>query len=216
VEYFIEDIFNITGVGVVVAGTMIAGQVVVNQELLLGPDENGLFSPVIVKSIHYQMEFAEKVWAGQSACFAIKFHGGKKEPLRKDNIHKGMVLVDKAINPKGTWEFNAEVIILQNPTMIQKNYQAVIHCGVVRQTAEVFAMSQDCLRAGDKGRITFRFMYRPEFIHEKMSVLLLEGRTKALGKISSLNPEYKRPKPGPTRRKGGEKVVKQKRKKSTN
>jgi GTPase len=211
VEFCIDEIFNVKGVGIVVAGTMLSGTVVPNQVLLLGPDETGEFIPVFVKSIHYKMALAEKVFAGQAACFAIKYHSSvKKDPLKKSSIHKGMILVDKEVKPKAVWEFNAEVIILHHATMIQKNYQAVIHCGVIRQTAEVFAMSKDCLMTGDRGRITFRFLYRPEYLHEKMSLLFLEGRTKGLGKVTTLNYDYKRPKPGVTREKGQKKEEKRK------
>ncbi len=203
VEFLIDDIFNVTGVGVVVAGTMLAGEVVPNQVLLLGPDDAGEFAPVIIRSIHFKREFVDKVVAGQSACFAIRYQSVKRDPLKKANIRKGMILADKAVNPKAVWEFNAEVIILHHATMIQENYQAVVHCGVIRQTAEVASMNKEYLKTGDKGSIRFRFLYRPEYLHTGMSLLFLEGRTKGLGKVASINYDYKRPKPGATKDKEG-------------
>jgi GTPase len=198
VEFLIDDIFNVSGVGVVVAGTMLSGEVAVNQALLMGPDDTGEFSPVIIRSIHYKRALVETATAGQAACLAIRYHGAKKEQLKKSNVRKGMVIIDKALNPRASWEFNAEVVILHHPTMIQRNYQAVIHCGVIRQTAEVFEMSKEYFKTGDKGTITFRFLYRPEYLHVGMALLFLEGRTKGLGKVASISFEYKRPKPGVT------------------
>ena len=119
----------------------------------------------------------------------------------KHCVNPRLILVDSSINPKATWEFNAEVIILHHATMIQEKYQAVIHCGVIRQTAEVAGMSKEYLKTGDKGNIRFRFVYRPEYLHPGMSLLFLEGRTKGLGKVASINYDYKRPKPGVTREK---------------
>lgn len=43
-----------TGVGLVVAGTMKSGTVVPNTTLLLGPDKSGGFKPVMVKTIHHK------------------------------------------------------------------------------------------------------------------------------------------------------------------
>ena len=201
VEFLIDDVFNVTGAGVVVAGTMLAGEVVPNQVLLLGPDDLGEFAQVIVRSIHFKREFVQKVFAGQSACFSIRYQSVKKDPLKKTNIRKGMILADKSMNPRAIWEFSAEVMILHHATMIQKNYQAVVHCGVIRQTAEVAEMDKEYLKTGDKGTIRFRFLYRPEYLNTGMSLLFLEGRTKGLGKVSSVNYEYKRPKPGSTKEK---------------
>ena len=35
-------------------------------------------------------------------------------------------------------------------------YQAVIHCGVIRQSAQVISLTGDLLRTGDRGSIRFR------------------------------------------------------------
>lgn len=86
------------------------------------------------------------------------------------------------------WEFDAEVVILHHATTIRPNYQPVIHCGVVRQAAKVVSMTKELLRTGDKGLIHFRFMFNPELIHPKMTILFREGRTKGLGVISQVYP----------------------------
>ena len=207
VEFLIDDIFNVTGAGVVVAGTMISGEVVPKQILLLGPDDVGEFAPVIVRSIHYKRDLTSKVVAGQTACFAIKYQDTKRDQLKKTTVHKGMVLLDKNSKPHATWEFKAEVKVFHHPTMIQKNYQAVIHCGVIRQTAEVYEMDKEYLKTGDKGMVVFRFLYRPEYLHTGMSLLFMEKKTKGLGKVLSINYEYRRPKAGKTAEKD-EKVKK--------
>lgn len=63
-EFYIDGIYQVTGVGIVVAGTMKSGTIVPNTILNLGPDKNGNFKPVMVKSIHHKMIAVEKAIAG--------------------------------------------------------------------------------------------------------------------------------------------------------
>jgi len=56
----------------------------------------------------------------------------KKETLKRNNFRKGMILIDKDAEPQPIYDFEAEVVILNNATTIKPNYQAVIHCGVIR------------------------------------------------------------------------------------
>ena len=79
------------------------------------------------------------------------------------------------------------MVILHHATTIKPNYQAVIHCGVIRQAAKVVEMNKDLLRTGDKGHIKFRFMYRPEYLKIGTTILFREGRTKGLGVVSSVS-----------------------------
>jgi len=110
----------------------------------------------------------------------------KKKQIKKEDIRKGMVLLDKDGDHKSSWEFEAEVMILHHATTIKENYQSVIHCGVIRQTATVVSMSKDLLRTGDKGLIRFKFIKSPEYLHLGSSILFREGRTRGLGQISNI------------------------------
>lgn len=56
----------------------------------------------------------------------------KKDTLKRTNFRKGMILLDKSINPVSVNDFEAEVVILHHATTIKPNYQAVVHCGVIR------------------------------------------------------------------------------------
>ena len=73
----------------------------------------------------------EKAFAGQAVCFAIKSMV-KKDTLKRTQFRKGMILLDKSVNPQAIHDFEAEVKILHHATTIKQNYQAVIHCGVIR------------------------------------------------------------------------------------
>ncbi len=140
---------------------------------------------VTVKSIHFKRIPIEEIASGNSCCFSIKSLD-KKNPLKKETIRKGMVLLDKDEDKKAAWEFEAEVMILHHATTIKEKYQSVIHCGVIRQTAIVQNMSKELLRTGDKGVIRFRFLKSPEYLHIGTSILFREGRTRGLGHISKI------------------------------
>jgi translation elongation factor EF-Tu-like GTPase len=184
VEFLIDGSFNVKGVGMVLSGTLVSGTVSIGQIVLLGPDKKGEFRPVVVKSIHFKRSSVEEITSGNSACFHIK--SKDKESLKSSDIRKGMVILDKDSNPKSVMEFEADVVILHHATTIKQKYQAVIHTGVVRQTAQVLSMTSELLRTGDKGTVRFRFMRSPEYLHEGATILFREGRTRGLGQISKL------------------------------
>jgi GTPase len=177
-EFVIDQTFFVTGVGTVVSGIVTQGTISVNDSLALGPDGNGQFRNVAVKSIHCKRVNVKKVHAGQSASFALK-----KE--KRSAIRKGMVLVEPK-SAKATWEFEAEVLVLYHSTTIKENYQPVIHCSCVRQCAKIIKMNTESLRTGDKATVKFRFMFRPEYMKIGERLIFREGRTKGLGCITAV------------------------------
>jgi GTPase len=185
VEFLIDGFYMVTGVGGVIAGTLTSGTVKLGDTLYLGPDNTGKFKEVIIKGIHYKRLSVDEVVSGQVCCFNIK-PVAKKEQIKRSIFRKGMMLVGKDANPESIWEFVAEIVILHNPTTIKTNYQAVIHCGVIRQAAKIVSMSKPHLMMGDKAYVHFKFMYRPEYIKEGAALMMREGRTKGLGTVCSV------------------------------
>jgi GTPase len=169
-EFVIDEVFGIPGVGTVVAGTCTAGTISAASSLLLGPDPgDGQFKACAIKSIHYKRVSAKHIVAGQSAAFALK-------RIKRGAVRKGMVLVSPALSPHAIWEFDAEVAILTHSSTMRPRYQAVVHAGVVRQSAVVVAMSKDLLRSGDRAHVRFRFLQRPEFLASGVRFLFREVR----------------------------------------
>lgn len=182
VEFHIDGVFTVSGVGIVVSGLMRGGRIQPNQQLLLGPDKAGQFKPVLVRTIHYKRVAADAVESGQAASFSLRSLV-KKDTLKKQSFRKGMVLLDSSLSPVATRAFKAEVIILHHATTIRLGYQALIHCGIIRQAASVAHMSSELLRTGDKAIITFRFQFHGEYLLPGATILFREGRTKGLGKV---------------------------------
>ena len=64
VEFFIDGVYMVNGVGTVVAGTLLSGTVRPGQTLQLGPDKTGIFRPVQVRTIHHKRVEVEVAYAG--------------------------------------------------------------------------------------------------------------------------------------------------------
>ncbi|XP_070109733.1 GTP-binding protein 1 isoform X3 [Equus caballus] len=178
-EFQIDDTYSVPGVGTVVSGTTLRGLIKLNDTLLLGPDPLGNFLSIAVKSIHRKRMPVKEVRGGQTASFALK-------KIKRSSIRKGMVMVSPRLNPQASWEFEAEILVLHHPTTISPRYQAMVHCGSIRQTATILSMDKDCLRTGDKATVHFRFIKTPEYLHIDQRLVFREGRTKAVGTITKL------------------------------
>eukprot|EP01015_Nassula_variabilis_P021930 TRINITY_DN3969_c0_g1_i3.p1 TRINITY_DN3969_c0_g1~~TRINITY_DN3969_c0_g1_i3.p1 ORF type:complete len:247 (+),score=20.39 TRINITY_DN3969_c0_g1_i3:65-805(+) len=183
-EFDIQEHFLVSGVGLVVSGVVRQGVIKPNQTMLLGPDRTKQFRPISIRSIHVNRVQAVEAYTGQFACLCIK--SLKKDTLNRSDFRKGMCIVDPALKPEAIWEFEADIVILHHATTIKPGYQAVVHCGVVRQAVNIKEMGSDLLRTGDKGQVRFRIMYNPEYIKKGSTILLREGRTKILGVITEL------------------------------
>eukprot|EP01029_Cantina_marsupialis_P012910 TRINITY_DN2859_c0_g1_i1.p1 TRINITY_DN2859_c0_g1~~TRINITY_DN2859_c0_g1_i1.p1 ORF type:complete len:493 (+),score=137.32 TRINITY_DN2859_c0_g1_i1:105-1583(+) len=212
-EFPIDSVYNVAGVGCVVAGTCLTGSVKKNDVLMLGPGGGSgeEYRPVVVRSIHCHRLDVEETEAGQSAAFALRpsSHmpkGGKHShvsstmPL-KEFLRKGMFLLDPSITPVPSRCFEAEVVVLHSQTTMTIGYSPVMHCGVIRQAAQLVHVSEmhnrrkkridgkvleehpdeehgSVLRSGDRARVVFRFRYRPEHLREGTMILFREGRAK--------------------------------------
>ncbi|XP_033113346.1 GTP-binding protein 1-like [Anneissia japonica] len=181
-EFQIDDTYSVPGVGTVVSGTTLKGVIRVNDTLLLGPDPLGQFQSVIVKSIHRKRMPVKVVKAGQTASFALK------KQIKRSHVRKGMVMVSPRMKPEACWEFEGEILVLHHPTTISARYQAMVHCGSIRQTASIIYMNKEHLRTGDKAIVHFRFIKNPEFIHADTRMVFREGKTKAVGRIVKVFP----------------------------
>ena len=139
-EFLIDETFLVTGVGVVVSGTVQRGRMHGNSTLLLGPHSDGSFKPVYVRTLHCKRMAVDTVGAGDSCAASLRALG-RRDHITRSSIRRGMLLIDPQLNPAATTTFDAEVHILHHPTTIKLGYQAVIHAGMVRQAATIVRIS---------------------------------------------------------------------------
>lgn len=96
-------------------------------------------------------------------------------------------MVSKSANPVACLEFEAEILILYHSTTIAEKYQAMVHCGCIRQTASIVGLDRPVLRTGDRARVRFRFL-NPEYLKLGSKILFREGRTKGMGTVTQVFP----------------------------
>lgn len=121
---------------------------------------------------------------GQTGAFVVRSR--TKDHVRQFGIRKGMVLVDAALKPAATRSFTCDVLVLHSQTTMRVNYQPILYARNVRQCVRIVEMDKEVLRTGVRAKVTFEFMYRPEFLRQDTKVLFTEGKTKAIGTISEL------------------------------
>jgi len=170
-EYLVEDIFSITGVGVVVSGFVNAGQLRVGQKVFLGPCADGTSIQTQVKSLHIASTHVDYIGAGNNACLGLALSKDDKKLVRK-----GMVVLEHPV--ESSLVFEAEMAILKGKGVdgatIRQNYETMVHVLHVKQFARIenievisaadggHRMESDStnsvLRPGSKARVTFRFL----------------------------------------------------------
>ncbi|OZJ05298.1 hypothetical protein BZG36_01945 [Bifiguratus adelaidae] len=186
-EFQITDTFSVPFVGTVVSGVVMSGVCHTGDNMLIGPDSLGHFERTSIRSIQRKRVNVPIAYAGQSASFALK-------KVKRSQLRKGMVMLsapekddkDTSHLPKAYRTFEAEVLVLYHSTTIGQKYQAMLHCGNVRQTARISHMDTPILRTGDRARVQFEFIKNPEYLKLGSRLIFREGRTKGIGKVTQL------------------------------
>jgi len=182
-RFHIDEVFpSVTGVGVVVGGTLLQGRMTIHDQLVIGPDREGKFRKFLSKSMMKKRAFTTELVAGQAGTMALKKTKGKEGNFKP---RRGMIVCAQSLNPKAVRTFTAEVVILHHPTTIEVGYQAQMHCLAVRQTVQVLEMDKPLLRRGDRAIVTFKFA-NPEYLVPGARIVFREGRTKGIGIIRDL------------------------------
>ena len=189
VEFYIDTIFNVKGVGIVVGGNITSGTIKTGDKLLLGPIM-GKYKPITIKSIHDKKMLVDKISCDKYACFSIK-------KIQRNELRKGQVIINGP--PVSVTEFDAEILILKsNHTTIRVGYEPVLHTGSIRQIAKIINISNkinyrktnvnddNILRTGDKANVRFKFKFRPEFIKPNTKILFTEGNIKVVGVVKNI------------------------------
>jgi elongation factor 1-alpha len=180
---YIDSIFTVHGIGIVLSGTCKYGDLHVGQKVYLGPINDNYIS-VTIKSIHNCIKQSISILKkNESGCIAIRLDD--KNSFNKNLFRKGQIIVsDLEFAQKNTCrEFNCDIAIFNNPTTIKKGYCAFINCITIRQTGRFLIDDNTILRSNSRENLNIQFTQRSEFILPESLFVFRDGRTKGVGLI---------------------------------
>ncbi len=176
---FVDKIYNVSGVGTVVSGTIKQGRLQAGSELLLGPDPAGKMKKVKAASI--EMHYHRLAEADTGFVVGVALRG-----INSDDVKRGMILCSEEIHPKPVKSFEAEVLVLTHPTRITNGYEPIIHLFTVGESAKAELLQKDYLKSGENGKIKFVFKYSPHYLEEGDRFVFREGKTKGIGTVTRI------------------------------
>lgn len=181
VEFHIDEMCQAGDVGPILGGILIKGVITEGTLLKIGPQEDGSFSQVTVKSIHRNKIPCRVVKAGQSAALYLE----NIVPLPRT----GMVLLSLYTVPKICWYFQATITIIGPKVVLNVGSEVTAHISNIRQTVVIIGIFPAQFITNDQTTsVLFKFKQHPEYIKEGQRLLLREGLSKGLGKIKQIFP----------------------------
>ena len=100
-HFQVHKTYEVPKVGHVLFGTMLSGKVKVGYQLLLGPLEDGSFSPVRVKSIQRSQVPVNKLTAGQTGTLALDFNQAYEEETLQEGQDTNLKDLEGQANETG-------------------------------------------------------------------------------------------------------------------
>ncbi len=116
----IQDVYDITGIGTVPVGKVETGIMKVGQKVIVLPGRSGTGITGEVRSIEAHHEQLKEAEAGDNVGISIRGVG-------KKDMARGDVICDSANPAKIVEEFEAQIAVINHPTVIAKGYTPVFH-----------------------------------------------------------------------------------------
>lgn len=176
-KMYVDKTYVVEGVGTVVSGTIMSGEVNVGDDLVLGPASDGSFYQTKARSIEIHYHTVDSASAGQLVSIAIR-------NVDADDVERGMLLTQDDEDPTPVREFEAEVMILNHPTKVTSGYEPVIHLETVSDTVRL--EPEGTLLPGDTGTTTVRFTTQPYVVEEGQRFVFREGTSKGVGTVTEI------------------------------
>ena len=176
-KFRIVECFRPLGVGMVLAGYVEQGVVRENDELYIGPFEDGKFFKSTVYSIHRFRSVVGMVAAGESASIAI---GNNTDIVYRKGIFA--VHSDVVHSLELCLQFSLLIQSSDDAAQLQAIYQqnqiVSVHLGNIVQNGSISAISS----LGGSVEMSLRFLRYPEIVNSgEKCVLRYQGRMVAAG-----------------------------------
>jgi elongation factor 1-alpha len=152
----LQDVYNITGIGVVPVGRVETGVMKINDKVIIVPARDGKGVTGEVKTIEMHHEQITEAEPGDNVGFSVRGIG-------KKDVARGDVLGHLDKPPTVATEFTAQIVVLNHPSVITIGYTPVFHihtaqvaCQITQivkklnpATGEVLQENPDFIKNGD-------------------------------------------------------------------
>lgn len=131
----IQDVYNITGIGVVPVGRVETGTMKIGDKVIIVPAREGKGVTGEVKSIEMHHEQINEAIPGDNVGFNVRGIG-------KKDIARGDVLGHTDNPPTVASEFTAQIVVLNHPTVVTVGYTPVFHVHTAQIACQVTAIEK--------------------------------------------------------------------------
>jgi elongation factor 1-alpha len=131
----IQDVYNISGIGVVPVGKVVTGVMKVGQKVVAVPGREGKGVPGEVKTIEMHHESINEAVPGDNVGFNIRGFG-------KKDIARGDVIGPADNVPKVAQEFTARIVVLNHPSVLSVGYTPVFHVHTAQIAGQITAIEK--------------------------------------------------------------------------
>jgi len=159
----IQDVYNITGIGVVPVGRVETGIMKIGDKVIVVPAREGTGVTGEVKSIEMHHEQITEAIPGDNIGFSVRGIG-------KKDIARGDVLGHVDNPPTVVSEFTAQIFVLNHPSVVAVGYTPVFHVHTAQvacqfmelqkkmnpATGEVMQENPDFLKNGESAIVKLR------------------------------------------------------------
>ena len=159
----LQDVYNITGIGVVPVGRVETGIMKVGDKVVIMPGREGTGVKGEVKTIEMHHEQIQQAEPGDNVGFSVR-------GVNKKDIARGDVLGHEINAPTVVSEFTAQIVVLNHPTVLTVGYTPVFHihtaqvaCQFVKllkkmdpATGQVVQENPDMLKNGDAAVVVIK------------------------------------------------------------
>ncbi|MGM5483719.1 MAG: translation elongation factor EF-1 subunit alpha [Nanobdellota archaeon] len=159
----IQDVYNITGIGVVPVGKIETGVLKVGAKIVAVPGREGKQVPGECKSIEMHHEQYKEAYPGDNVGISVRGFG-------KKDIARGDVLGNGDNVPTVAEEFKAQLIVMNHPSVMTVGYTPVFHIHTAQVACTITAIEKkmnpatgetteenpDFIKNGDAAIVTVR------------------------------------------------------------
>jgi len=131
----IQDVYNITGIGVVPVGRVETGIMKVGDKIVVTPAREGKGISGEVKTIEMHHEQMQQAEPGDNIGFNVR-------GIEKKDITRGDVVGHINNPPTVATEFTARIVVLNHPTVMTVGYTPVFHIHTAQVACQIMSIEK--------------------------------------------------------------------------